>query len=91
MKHSLPQYSLAWFFGEIALVAVACVGLRTIIFPGGHTPNEEIVSCYLFLIGGCGAIGGLFKRVVVGLGAGVIIAIVFNIMLVQGGAFAAVP
>ena len=82
------QFSIAWLLCETALIAVACAGLNLSI-SGGHTPNEQIFGFNLFLIGSCGAIGGLFRHVLIGMGVGLVLSIIFTVAITNSGAFAA--
>jgi hypothetical protein len=69
------QYSLNYLLGEIALVALALGCWRVLLIPG-RLPIEYQALCFLIaLVSLCGAVGGLFLGMAVGLVVGSVLAV----------------
>jgi len=69
------QFTLMYLLGEIALVAIALGCGRQLAFPG-TVPIETEALCFLAtLVAGCGALGGLFLRMTLGLVVGSVLAV----------------
>ena len=69
------QFSVAYLLAEIALVAVALAFGRVAVF---SQPNwmESQAMCYcIAMAAGCGAVGGAFLRMAMGLVAGGVFAV----------------
>src|SRR5258706_466685 len=69
------QFSLAYLLSEIALIAVALAASRLAFFPYPIWRGGQGAMFCIALIAGCGALGGLCLRMVVGLIAGGVFAV----------------
>jgi hypothetical protein len=66
------QFSLAYLLAEIALIAIALAAARLVLLPAITWLELRAVLSCVALTAGCGALGGLFFRMTVGLiGGGV--------------------
>jgi len=64
------QFSVTYLLAEVALIAVALAfGRVAIVAPGSWLESQAMCYC-IALAAGCGAIGGAFLRMAVGLVAG---------------------
>jgi hypothetical protein len=69
------QFSVAYLLGEIALVAVTLAfGRLAIASHPGWMETQAVCYC-IAMAAGCGAMGGAFLRMTVGLVAGGILAV----------------
>ena len=69
------QFSLAYLLAEIALIAIALAAGRVAMSSHATWMEVQAVSFCIFLIAGCGALGGLCLRMAVGLIAGGVFAV----------------
>jgi hypothetical protein len=75
MREYPRQFSLAYLLSEIALIAVALAAARFAFFPYTAWQEGQAGMFCIALIAGCGAVGGLCLRMVVGLIAGGVFAV----------------
>jgi hypothetical protein len=69
------QFSVAYLLAEMALVAVALAfGRFAIASPSSWQASQAMCYC-IALAAGCGAVGGAFLRMTVGLVAGGVFAV----------------
>jgi hypothetical protein len=69
------QYSLSFLLAEIGLVAVALGCGRLLLFPPGISIETEALCFLVAMVAGCGALGGLFLRMAIGLIVGSVLAV----------------
>ena len=69
------QFSVAYLLAEVALVAVALAFGRLAIFSQSSWLESQAMCYCIALAAGCGAVGGAFLRMAVGLVAGGVFAV----------------
>lgn len=69
------QFSLTYLLGEIALIAIALGFGRLSVLPSALGIETEAFCFLVTLVAGCGALGGLFLRMAVGLIVGSVLAV----------------
>jgi hypothetical protein len=69
------QFSIAYLLAEVALVAVALAFGRIAVAPSASWLESQAMCYCIALAAGCGAIGGAFLRMAVGLVGGGVFAV----------------
>jgi hypothetical protein len=78
-RHIVPpaanQFSLAYLLAEMALIAIALAAARVAVLSSATWLEVRAVLSCIALTAGCGAVGGLFFRMSVGLVGGGIFSV----------------
>jgi hypothetical protein len=69
------QFSVAYMFGEVALIAIALGALRMGLCLSPSWIESQAICFCIAMTAGCGALGGLCLRMAVGLIAGSVFAV----------------